>query len=60
MKLYRNEDSLKLSRIINNIMKDHPEHNINLIVDEYDAEQLDKPEAKKLNEMFTTDERFRD
>lgn len=60
MKLYRNEDSLKLSRIINNIMKDHPEHNINLIVDEYDAEQLDKPEATKLNEMFTTDERFRD
>ena len=60
MKLYSNERALKLSEIINNIKKDHPKHNINLIVDEYDGEQLDEPEAKRLNEIFTTDEKFRD
>ena len=59
MKLYRNESALKLSEIINNIKKDHPKHNINLIVDEYDGEQLDQPEAKILNKIFTTDEKFR-
>ena len=48
MKLYRSEIALKLSKIINNIKKDHPKHNINLIVDEYDAEHLDNPEAVKL------------
>ena len=60
MKLYRNEKALKLSNIINNIKKAHPEHKINLVVDEYDGEQLDEVEAKKLNEMFTRDEKFRD
>ena len=60
MKLYRNESALKLSKIINNIKKDHPKHNINLNVDEYDAEHLDNPEAEKLNQIFTKDERFRD
>ena len=60
MKLYRNKSALKLSEIINNIKEDHPKHKINLIVDEYDAEQLDEPEAIKLNQMFTTDENFRD
>ena len=60
MKLYRNESALKLSKIINNIKKDHPEHNINLIVDEYDAEHLDKPEAEKLNQIFAKDKKFRD
>ena len=48
MKLYRSEIALKLSKIINNIKKDHPKHNINLIVDEYDAEHLDNPDAVKL------------
>ena len=60
MKLYSNERALKLSEIINNIKKDHSKHNINLIVDEYDGEQLDEPEAKRLNEIFTADEKFRD
>ena len=60
MKLYRNESALKLSDIIIDIKKNHPKRNINLFVDEYDAEHLDKPEAKKLNQMFTTDEQFRD
>ena len=60
MQLYRNENALKLSEIIINIKKDHPKYNVNLIVDEYDGEQLDEPEAKRLNEIFTTDEKFRD
>ena len=60
MKLYRSEIALKLSKIINNIKKDHPKHNINLNVDEYDTEHLDNPEAEKLNQIFTKDERFRD
>lgn len=51
---------MKLSKIINNIKKDHPKHHINLIVDEYDAENLDKPEAEALNQIFTKDENFRD
>ena len=60
MKLYYNESSLKLSEIINNIKENHPKHNINLIVDEYDAEHLDIPEAEKLNQIFTRDEQLRD
>ena len=60
IKLYRNKDALKLSDIINNIQEDHPENKINLIVDEYDAEHLDENEARKLNQMFTADEKFRD
>ena len=60
MKLYRNESALKLSEIINNIKKDNPKDKINLIVDEYDAEHLDKPEAEKLNQIFTKDEKLRD
>ena len=48
MKLYRNEIALKLSKIINNIKKDRPKHNINLIFDEYDTEHLDYTEAVKL------------
>ena len=60
MKLYRNKNALKLSDIINNIKKNHPKHNINLVADEYDAEQLDEPEVEMLNEIFTTDKRFCD
>ena len=60
MKLYRNESALRLSNIINNIKESHPEHKINLVVDEYDGEQLDEIEAIKLNKMFTRDEKFRD
>ena len=60
IKLYRNEGALKLSDIINNIKKDHPQNKINLFIDEYDSEQLDESEATKLNEIFTTDENFRD
>ena len=60
IKLYRNESALKLSEIINNIKKDNPKHNINLIVDEYDAEHLNKLEAEKLNQIFTKDEKLRD
>ena len=59
MKLYRNKSALKLSNIINNIKEAHPEHKINLVVDEYDGEQLDETEAKKLNKTFTRDEKFR-
>ena len=60
MKLYRNESALKLSDIINEIKKEYPEHKINLFVDEYNSEQLDEIEATKLNQAFTTDEKFRD
>ena len=60
IKLYRNESALKLSDIINNITEGHSENKINRIVDEYDAEQLDETDAKRLNEVFTTDEKFRD
>ena len=58
IKLYRNKSALKLSDIINNIKKDYPKHNINLIVDEYDAEHLDELEAERLNKVFTTDKKF--
>ena len=58
MKLYCNENALQLSDIIIDIKKNHPNGNINLIADEYDTEQLDEPEAKRLNEIFTTDKRF--
>ena len=60
IKLYRNTNALKLSELIDNIKNDHPENKINLIVDEFDAEHLDETEAKKLNQIFTTDEKFRD
>ena len=58
IKLYHNKNALKLSNIIDNIKKNHSKSNINLIVDEYDAEQLDEPEAKRLNKIFTTDKMF--
>ena len=60
MKLYRNENALKLSDTINNIKEDHPEHKVNLIVDEYDAEQLDEPEVTKLSQTFRADKMFHD
>ena len=60
MKLYCNESALKLSDIINEIKKEYPEHKINLFVDEYNSEQLDETEATKLNQAFTTDDKFRD
>ena len=60
IKLYRNTEALKLSDIINKLKKEHPEQKINLFVDEYDAEQLDEPEAATLNHTFTKDEVFCD
>ena len=60
IKLYRNTEALKLSDIINKLKKKHPEQKINLFVDEYDAEQLDEPEATALNHTFTIDEMFCD
>ena len=51
---------MKLSDIINDIKKNNPKRNINLIADEYDAEQLDEPEVERLNKIFTLDEMFCD
>ena len=60
MKLYHNESAFKVSDIINNIKKNHPKHKINKMVDEQGPEQLGESEAKTLNQMFTTDEKFCD
>ena len=53
-----NKGGEKLSEIIKNILKVANTENINLIIDEYDGENLDKEEAGTLNDMF--EKRFQD
>ena len=52
MKTHGNEEGQKLSEITTNILKDANSENVNLIVDEYDGESLDKEEAESLNRIF--------
>ena len=52
MKTHGNEEGEKLSKIVTDILKDANSKNVNLIVDEYDGESLDKEEAETLNSIF--------
>ena len=53
-----NKGGEKLSKIVKNILKVTNSENVNLIIDEYDGENLDKEEAKTLNGMF--EKKFQD
>ena len=46
---FLNKNNLKLSKIIEHITKEERPGKINIIVDEYDGEDLDKSEAQKIN-----------
>ena len=50
---FPNRDKLKLSKIIDQITKPDRSEKINLVVDEYDGEDLDESEAVKLNNNFS-------
>ena len=52
MKAHSNEQGEKLSKTVTDILKDTNSENVNLIVDEYDGESLDKEEAETLNSIF--------
>ena len=52
IKTHGNEEGEKLSKIVNNILKDTSCENVNLIIDEFDGESLDKEEAETLNGIF--------
>ena len=52
VRLYYNKDRLQLSAIIEDITKPERTEKINFVVDEYDGEDLDDLEAKKLNYIF--------
>ena len=52
MKTHGNGEGQKLSEIATNILKDANSENVNLIVDEYEGESLDKEEAESLNRIF--------
>ena len=49
---FHNKDGLMLSAIIDQITKLDKSKKINLVIDEYDGEDLDKSEADKLNKFF--------
>ena len=52
-----NLNGLSLSQIINDILqKEKIAEKINFVIDEYDGEDLDESEAKKLNDIFTKNE----
>ena len=51
--LFRSKEKRKLSEIIKGILEENEStRKINLLVDEYDGEDLDDSEAKTLNEVF--------
>ena len=52
VKVRCNKEGRKLSEIILEINKEMKNENVNLIVDEYDSEDLDKREAETLNSIF--------
>ena len=47
--LIENKKKMKLSEIIDDLTKEKKREHINIIVDEYDGEYLDKSEARKIN-----------
>ena len=57
-KIRCNKEGIKLSEIIKDINKEIKNENVNLIVDEYDSEDLDKTEAETLNKFF--EEKFQE
>ena len=52
VKTYLREGSKKLSELIKDILQETSTENVNLFVDEYNGEDLDKDEAETLNCMF--------
>ena len=48
-----NKDGLKLSAIIEQVTKQERSRKINVVVDEYDGEDLDESEVGKLNKVFS-------
>ena len=52
VKVHCNKERNRLSEIITNINEVERNENFNLIVDEYDSEDLDKREAERLNNLF--------
>ena len=52
VKVRSNKEGNRLSEIIKDINKEMKNENVNLIVDEYDSEDLDKTEAEILNRFF--------
>ena len=56
-----NEKRLNLSEIVNDIMqKKKSTEKVNFVIDEYDGEDLDKSEAKRLNDIFTNPESLKE
>ena len=49
---FPNKEGLKLSKIIKHITEQEKTNKINLVVDEYNGEDLDESEAKILNKVF--------
>ena len=49
---FHNKDGLMLSAIIDQITKPGRSEKLNLVIDEYNGEDLDKSEAEKLNKVF--------
>ena len=47
-----NKKGQKLSQIIDNITKEEGPGKINIVIDEYDGEDLDESEAERLNDFF--------
>ena len=58
VKTYCHEGGKKLSELIKDILEETGTENVNLFVDEYNGEDLDKEEAETLNRMF--EEKFND
>ena len=53
VRLFHNKEGLNLSEIIKDVLeKKETTRNINFVVDEYDGEDLDKPEVERLNKVF--------
>ena len=57
-KIHRNKEGKKLSELIKDIFKESNTENVNLFVDEYNGENLDREEAETLN--HTIEEKFKD
>ena len=58
VKIHANGKGKKLSEIVKDILKEANSENVNLFIDEYDGEHLDKKEAETLNLIF--EEKFQD
>ena len=53
VKLFHNKEGRNLSEIIKDVLeKKETTRKINFVVDEYDGEDLDKPEVERLNKVF--------